>query len=82
MIVEATELEPTGEEIVFLTVRDTSTEELSRESIYDRRVDRGLGLVTAALTRYDGAIEVERAGQGYEKAVSIRFFRALDGEVE
>jgi len=76
------ELEPTGEEIVFLTVRDTSTEELSRESIYDRRVDRGLGLVTAALTRYDGAIEVERAGQGYEKAVSIRFFRALDGEVE
>ena len=36
-------------------------------------------LVTRA--RYEGAIEVERAGEGYEKAVSIRFFRALDGEL-
>jgi len=76
------ELEPTGEEIVFLRVRDTSSEELSRESIYDRRVDRGLGLVTAALTRYDGAIEVEPADEGYHKAVSVRFFRALDMDEE
>jgi hypothetical protein len=45
-------------------------------------VDRGLGLVTAALTRYDGAIEVEPAEDGYRKAVSVRFFRALDGDDE
>jgi hypothetical protein len=76
------EMEPTGEEVVFLRVRDTSGESLSRESIYDRRVDRGLGLVTAALTRYDGAIEVEPAEDGYRKAVSVRFFRALDGDDE
>ena len=51
---------------------------LTTEAIYDRRVDRGLGLVTAALTRYDGAIEVEPPREGYAKAVSVRLFRALD----
>jgi hypothetical protein len=76
------ELEPTGEEIVYVRVRDTSTETISRESIYDRRVDRGLGLVTAALTRYDGAIEVEPSEDGFHKAVSVRFFRALDMDEE
>jgi hypothetical protein len=76
------ELEPTGEEIVYVRVRDTSSETISRESIYDRRVDRGLGLVTAALTRYDGAIEVESAEGGFHKAVSVRFFRALDMDEE
>ncbi len=76
------ELEATGEEIVYLRVRDTSTESLSRESIYDRRVDWGLGLVTAALTRYDGAIEVQPAEDGFHKAVSVRFFRALDMDEE
>jgi signal transduction histidine kinase len=74
------DLEPTGEEVVRLRVRDTSRESLTTQAIYDRRVDRGLGLVTAALTRYDGAIEVEPGGDGYEKAVVVRFFRALDDE--
>ncbi len=71
------ELEPTGEEVVFIRVQDSSKEQLSTEDIYDRRFDRGLGLVTAALTRYDGAIEVERATEGFEKAVSVRLFCAL-----
>jgi signal transduction histidine kinase len=76
------EMEPTGEEVVFICVRDTNDDRLSTESIYDRRVDRGLGLVTAALTRYDGAIEVEPGEGGYAKAVCVRFFRALGGDEE
>ncbi|MBI2897138.1 MAG: hypothetical protein HYY06_26515 [Deltaproteobacteria bacterium] len=71
------ELEPTGEEAVRVRVRDTSTEALTTEAIYERRVDRGLGLVTAALTRYDGAIEVEAGSQGWAKGVTVRLFRAL-----
>jgi len=71
------DVEATGEEIVRIRVRDTSAEALTTEAIYERRVDRGLGLVTAALSRYDAAIEVEPASQGYAKAVTVRFFRAL-----
>jgi hypothetical protein len=73
-------LEPTGEEVVRIRVSDTSREPLSTEAIYDRRLDRGLGLVTAALTRYEGAIEVREGVDGYEKAVVLRFFRVLDQE--
>lgn len=73
----AVELEPTGEENVVIRVLDTSPETLTTEAIYERRVDRGLGLVTAALTRYDGAIVVEPADPPWAKAVSLRFFRAL-----
>lgn len=71
------ELEPTGEENVVLRVLDTSHETLTTEAIYERRVDRGLGLVTAALTRYDGAIVVEPAEAPWAKAVALRFFRAF-----
>lgn len=76
-IVVAVELEPTGEENVVLRVLDTSSETLTTEAIYERRVDRGLGLVTAALTRYDGAIVVEPAEAPWAKAVALRFFRAF-----
>jgi tetratricopeptide (TPR) repeat protein len=75
------ELEATGEENVVLRVLDTSPETLTTEAIYERRVDRGLGLVTAALTRYDGAIVVEKAEPPWAKAVALRFFRAF-GETE
>lgn len=71
------ELEATGEENVVLRVLDTSPETLTTEAIYERRVDRGLGLVTAALTRYDGAIVVEPADPPWAKAVALRFFRAF-----
>ena len=72
------DLLPTGEENVVLRVLDSSPDVLTTESIHERRVDRGLGLVTAALTRYDGAILVEEAAAPYRKAVCIRFFRAFD----
>ncbi len=74
------ELEATGEENVVLRVLDTSPETLTTEAIYERRVDRGLGLVTAALTRYDGAIVVETADAPWAKAVALRFFRAFGDE--
>jgi hypothetical protein len=76
------ELEATGEENVVLRVLDTSPETLTTEAIYERRVDRGLGLVTAALTRYDGAIVVEPAEAPWAKAVALRFFRAFGDEPE
>ncbi|MEM9189150.1 MAG: GHKL domain-containing protein [Myxococcota bacterium] len=72
------DLELTGEEVVRVRVADTSSESLTTQAIHDRRVDRGLGLVTAALTRYDGAIEVEAMEPPFVKAVTIRLFRALD----
>ena len=73
------DLEPTGDEIVRIRVRDTSAQAPSADTIRGRSVDRGLGLVTAALSRYDGSIDVESGGDGYEKSVTLRFFRALDG---
>jgi hypothetical protein len=79
-IVVAVELEPTGEENVVIRVLDTSPETLTTEAIYERRVDRGLGLVTAALTRYDGAIVVEPAEPPWAKAVAVRFFRAFQSD--
>jgi hypothetical protein len=75
-----TELEPTGEENVVIRVRDTSPDALTTEAIYDRRVGSGLGLVTAALSRYDGAIAVEPASEGWAKAVVLRFFRAFEDD--
>lgn len=81
------ELEPTGEENVVIRVRDTSPDAITTEAIYERRVGSGLGLVTAALSRYDGAIVVEPLGErssepGWAKAIALRFFRAFeDAEV-
>jgi C4-dicarboxylate-specific signal transduction histidine kinase len=72
----STEVELTGEEVVRIHVRDTSAQRFSTEDIYARRMDRGLGLVTAALSRYDGAITVEEGGDGWAKSVAVRFFRA------
>lgn len=82
---------PTGEEIVRLRVHDTSPEPLTTEQIYqsldphDPRIQHGLGLVTAALHLYNGAITVEPGRPGFHKAVVVQLFRALttptaDGE--
>ncbi len=73
-----TTLEPTGEETVRIHVRDTCPQELSTEDVYARRMSRGLGLVTAALSRYDGAILVEPSEGEWAKSVVVRFFRAYD----
>lgn len=77
-----TEVEPTGEETVHVHVRDTSSQPLRTEDIYARRADRGLGLVTAALSRYDGTISVGEGGDGWAKRVELRFFRAFDDSDE
>ncbi len=71
------EPEPTGEESVTVVVRDTSAQTLTTEAIYERKLDRGLGLVTAALDRYNGSISVEPSTGGFRKAVALRFFRAM-----
>ncbi|MCA9610965.1 MAG: hypothetical protein KC619_35470 [Myxococcales bacterium] len=73
-----TEIEPTGEETVRIHVRDTCPQELTTEDVYARRMSRGLGLVTAALSRYDGAILVEPGHGEWAKSVVVRFFRADD----
>jgi signal transduction histidine kinase len=78
-------VEPTGEEMVRIHVRDTSPETITEDSIRERRADRGLGLVSAALARYDAAISVEPGDGDFKKAVTLRFFRALgeaDNDVE
>lgn len=72
-----TELEITGEENVTIRVHDTSPEVLTTEQIYERRVGSGLGLVTGALSRYDGSIMVEPSDRGGTKAITLRFFRAF-----
>jgi signal transduction histidine kinase len=76
----AVEIEPTGEELVRVRVRDTSPEPLTPETIAEARLERGLGLVTAALERYQGALTVEPGAGGYTQAVVVKLFRALDGD--
>lgn len=71
------ELDETGLELVRLRVRDTSAEPVSLDAVRERRPDRGLGLVSLALLRYDGALEVEPGDEGWAKGVTVRFFRAL-----
>ncbi|MEM9070468.1 MAG: ATP-binding protein [Myxococcota bacterium] len=70
------ELEATGDETVRIRVFDSSPEALDPSVIFDRRVDRGLGLVAAAVHRYGGTIDVEEASGDYRKAVVVSFFRA------
>jgi signal transduction histidine kinase len=72
------DIEPTGEEMIRVRVRDTSPELLDVEALVGRR-ERGLGLCASALQRYDGGIESEPGGDGYAKAVVVRLFRALEG---
>jgi C4-dicarboxylate-specific signal transduction histidine kinase len=71
------EPEPTGDESVAIVVSDTSPQVLTTEAIYERKLDRGLGLVTAALDRYNGSIAVEAGKAGFAKSVALRFFRAM-----
>ncbi|MAQ14035.1 MAG: hypothetical protein CMN30_04470 [Sandaracinus sp.] len=74
------ELEATGEETVRIRVHDSSAKTLDPEILFDRRVDRGLGLVAAAVHRYGGTIDVEPAEAPYEKRVVVAFFRTFAEE--
>jgi hypothetical protein len=70
------EVEPTGEEVVRVRVRDTHPEPPPPASAARR--DRGLGIIDGVLERYDGALEVGPGDGQWKKSVSVRLFRALD----
>lgn len=72
------ELQATGEEMVRLRVRDSSPEPCDVADVADRRPERGLGLVVAALNLYRGGVDVEPGSDGYAKAVTVWLFRAMD----
>lgn len=75
-------MEATGEETVTLAIRDSSLEPLRPEDLRERPFDRGLGLVRVAVERYGGSLDVEPGGEGFAKAVVVRFFRAMDPDEE
>ena len=71
------ELEPTGEEVVRIRVRDSSTQRLDPSQPAElASVEHGLGIVRTALLRYDGSLELAPGGEGYAKAVVVRLFRS------
>jgi tetratricopeptide (TPR) repeat protein len=76
----AVTLEVTGEESVSIAVQDSSDEPLSAETISNRGLSTGLGLVMTAVRRYGGAMTVKPLGGRYKKEVAIRFFRVLEEE--
>jgi signal transduction histidine kinase len=71
------ELEPTGEEVVRIRVRDSSRARLDPSAAAG--VEHGLGIVHTALLRYDGSLEVLADGEVYAKAVVVRLFRSQAG---
>ena len=72
------DLEPTGEEVVRIRVRDSSTQPIEAEAstAAPTGVEHGLGIVRTALLRYDGSLEIAPGGDGYAKAVVVRLFRS------
>jgi signal transduction histidine kinase len=68
-------VEPTGDEIVRILVRDTNPAPLPAPSPLGE--GRGLALVHAALQRCDGSLSIEPAGDGFAKCVVVRLFAAL-----
>jgi signal transduction histidine kinase len=72
-------VEPTGEEIVRLYVRDTNPAPLPTSTVAQ---SRGLALVRAALQRCDGSLAIEPGVDGFAKCVVVRLFGALDAAEE
>ncbi|HEX3867636.1 MAG TPA: hypothetical protein VHV78_12825 [Gemmatimonadaceae bacterium] len=73
-------IEPTGDEVVRLRVRDTNPEAVPSPA--ELTEARGLALIRAALQRCDGSLSVEPAGDGFAKGVVIRLFCALHSATE
>lgn len=71
-------LEPTGEEVVRIRVRDSSGSRIQAAAATGATADveHGLGIVRTALLRYDGSLEIGAGGDGYAKAVVVRLFRS------
>ena len=74
------ELEDTGEETVRFRVHDSSPKRIDPDVLFDRRVDRGLGLVATAVHRYGGTIDIEHGEPPYAKRVIVAFFRTYEEE--
>jgi hypothetical protein len=68
-------LEPTGDEVVRLRVRDTNPAPLPPPA--ELIEARGLALIRAALQRCDGSLSVEPGSDGFAKCVVVRLFCAL-----
>jgi signal transduction histidine kinase len=68
-------VEPTGDEIVRVFVRDTNPTPLPAPSPLGE--GRGLALVYAALQRCDGSLSIEPGSDGFAKCVVVRLFGAL-----
>jgi len=66
-------MELTGEETVHIAISDSSDAPLTLEMIRDREFGRGLGLVSAAVDRYGGAISIEPGPAGFVKSVVVSF---------
>jgi hypothetical protein len=68
-------VEPTGDEILRLRVRDTNPDAVPAAAGLIEA--RGLALIRAALQRCDGSLSVEPGGDGFAKCVVVRLFCAL-----
>jgi signal transduction histidine kinase len=74
------DIEPTGEEVVRIRVRDSSRGHIAEPAVGEGvDVEHGLGIVRTALVRYDGSLEVVHGEGGYAKAVVVRLFRSQTG---
>ena len=70
--------EETGEESLLIRVHDNCPQMLTREQIYGREATRGLGLVTTALNRYQGAVRcIPSSREAMVKAMEVRLQRSL-----
>ncbi|MBN1946838.1 MAG: sensor histidine kinase [Bradymonadales bacterium] len=71
-------IDETGEESILIRVHDTNPTLLSRSQIYGREAKRGLGLVTAALARHQGALRcLPSELPGFTKMMEIRLPRSM-----
>jgi hypothetical protein len=73
-------IEPTGDEVLRLRVRDSNPEAVPSPAALAEA--RGLALIRAALQRCDGSLSIEPAGDGFAKCIVIRLFCALHEATE
>jgi signal transduction histidine kinase len=68
------EMEPTGEDVVRIRVRDSGGGSFADPGGAAVDVEHGLGIVQSALRRYDGSLEVMSGDGVYAKAFGVRLF--------